>query len=190
MRNHLILCIYLCFALGAGSVAGGETDAKKKQPDNRRFRITQDGKVGYIDISGKIVIPAGFTHGRDFSEGLAAVFSGKDDGWYYIDPSGKRAFNGTFEKAEAFSEGLAAVANENLKFGYINNKGKNIVMPQYDEGYPFNDGIAGVRLDDPTRVRFIDKTGKILFEIKDPAGYSQDVIKSSEGLIAFSAKKG
>ena len=181
MRNHLILCIYLCFALGAGSVAGGETDAKKKQPDNRRFRITQDGKVGYIDISGKIVIPAGFTHGRDFSEGLAAVFSGKDDGWYYIDPSGKRAFNGTFEKAEAFSEGLTAVANENLKFGYINNTGKNIVMPQYDEGYPFNDGIAGVRLDDPTRVRFIDKTGKIVIK----AEY-EEVYDFSEGLARVS----
>ena len=188
MRKHLILCIYLCFSLGTGSALGDETDVKKKQPDDRRFRIMQDGKVGYIDISGKVVIPAKLTHGRDFSQGLATVYSGKSNGWYYIDPSGKRAFDGTFEKAEAFSEGLAVVANDNLKFGYIDKKGKMVVMPQYDEAYPFSDGIAAVRLDDPRKVRFIDKTGKILFEVKEPAGYSQDVIKSSEGLIAFSAR--
>ena len=57
------------------------------------FKFVRDGKVGFIDASGKIVLdatqPLG---GRQFHEGLLAV--GDKDGFGYIDRSGKIVWQG------------------------------------------------------------------------------------------------
>jgi hypothetical protein len=50
------------------------------------FRFVQDGKYGYIDKTGKIVIKPQFDFAESFSEGLAWVsISGKDG---YINKTG------------------------------------------------------------------------------------------------------
>ena len=49
--------------------------------------IKKDKKYGYIDKSGKEVIPAVYNYVSDFSEGVAAVE--KDGKYGYIDKSGK-----------------------------------------------------------------------------------------------------
>src|SRR4051812_24158111 len=56
------------------------------------FPIRQDGKLGFIDKTGKVVITPQFDStvredGICFSEGLAAVLVG--DKWGYIDKTGK-----------------------------------------------------------------------------------------------------
>lgn len=82
------------------------------EPDHRPayrglFPITQGGKSGYIDKTGKVVISPQFDRAREFFEGLAtAKFGGK---WGYIDKSGKYVINPQFDWAEEFSEGLAPV---------------------------------------------------------------------------------
>jgi hypothetical protein len=70
---------------------------------------------GYIDRTGKMVIPARFHQVEPFSEGLAAVrpkttkVFGKGDLWGYIDKSGKYVLEPQFNDALPFEKGVAQV---------------------------------------------------------------------------------
>ncbi|MBZ5597541.1 MAG: WG repeat-containing protein [Acidobacteriia bacterium] len=94
-----------------------------------------DGSVGpstwgYIDHSGKWVIPHSFAAGDDFHEGLAAV-TGKDGTWGYIDKTGQFVIAPRFETAMDFSEGLAAVRVAG-RWGWINKSGQMVILPKFE----------------------------------------------------------
>lgn len=71
------------------------------------FRIEQNGKVGYIDNTGKIIIKPQFDNGWEFSEGLAPVLI--DEDWGYIDETGKIVIKPQFFEPGTFNEGIASV---------------------------------------------------------------------------------
>ncbi len=64
-----------------------------------------DGKYGYADKSGALVIEPQFDGAEGFSEGLAAVKL--DEKYGYIDKAGEWVIEPTFRYAKRFSEGLA-----------------------------------------------------------------------------------
>ena len=101
---------------------------------------------GFIDRTGKTVIKAQFTYAWYFSEGLAAVSTGrgKKQRWGFIDRKGQFAIRPRFSKAVCFQEGLAFVRVGGL-YGYINKSGDMIIKPQYEFAWSFNYGVAGVR---------------------------------------------
>src|SRR5947207_15985085 len=71
------------------------------------FPVDKDGKWGFIDRTGKIVIPLQFDSANDFHEGLALVTAnGKN---LFIDASGRSVITPQFDIVDHFSEGLAAV---------------------------------------------------------------------------------
>ena len=117
-----------------------------------------DGKWGYIDKSGKMVINPQYASAKSFSEGLAAVYI--EDKWGYIDKTGKMVINPQYDDAEIFSTGLAAV-KVGEKWGYIDKTGKMVIKPQFDGAYPFNSGRAEVRIGDweSGETRYIDRNG-------------------------------
>ena len=53
----------------------------------RLFPGSENAKVGYIDITGKIIIRPQLDFGSRFSEGLAIVFS--DPNYWYINSKGR-----------------------------------------------------------------------------------------------------
>jgi hypothetical protein len=57
----------------------------------------------------------------------------------------------------AFSDGMMMVML-NKKFGFVNDRGEEVIAPLYDEAYPFHEGMAAVRNNKAWG--FIDKTGK------------------------------
>jgi hypothetical protein len=59
--------------------------------------------------------------------------------------------------AYTFDEGLAAV-RLNGKYGYVDESGREVVPPKYDNTWKFIGGFATVKLGD--KYGFIDKTGK------------------------------
>ena len=87
-------------------------------------------RYGYIDHSGKWVIPRSFVAADDFHEGLAAV-TGKDGTWGYIDKAGEFVIAPRFEAASEFSEGLAAVRIGG-RWGWINKSGEVVVQPMFE----------------------------------------------------------
>lgn len=68
---------------------------------------TSGGKWGFIDFTGKEVIPLKYDMVKDFSEGKAAVRIGGK--WAYIDKTGKELTPFQYTEAEDFANGKASV---------------------------------------------------------------------------------
>jgi hypothetical protein len=92
-------------------------------------RVKKDGKYGYINTKGKLVIDAVYDVAGDFSDGRASVgktgfgASGNHTQYGYIDKKGNTIVKLKYDSAESFSDGLAKVGKDG-KYGYINKKGK------------------------------------------------------------------
>jgi len=134
--------------------------------------FTFGGKVGYIDKTGREVIPPKYEKpviGGSFAEGLCQVLV--DDKKGFIDKTGKLVIPARFYSTNNFHEGLAvAQENEGGKYGYLNKSGSWAIPPQYDMAANFYDGLAIVTRDDAYYA--IDKQGntKITFEAKPLGG--------------------
>ncbi len=65
-------------------------------------RVYSDGRTGYVDTTGALVIATQYYQGSDFSEGLAAVENG--DGFGYVDKTGATAIEHQFQSALPFTK--------------------------------------------------------------------------------------
>lgn len=93
------------------------------------FPITQDGKWGYIDVSGAVVIAPQYDLAWDFSEGLALARQGSQYG--YIDKTGAWVIAPQYTDAWYFSEGLAPVETSD-GWVYIDRSGTVVVEPDFE----------------------------------------------------------
>lgn len=84
---------------------------------DKLFPIVKDHKLGFIDNTGREVVPARFNDYHNYE--------------YFPD-------------LPKFSEGLAAVA-QNGRWGFIDCSGKFAIVPQFGSARPFSDGLAAVR---------------------------------------------
>ena len=105
--------------------------------------VEKDGKFGYIDTTGNLVIPAQFDTAGPFIEGLAAVKLGNQFG--YIDKTGKYAINPQFDQAGNFHDGLAAVHTDD-GWGFIDKTGTYVIKPHFQSVNTdgFSDGLVGI----------------------------------------------
>lgn len=169
------------------------------EESNQLFPVIQNGKWGYIDRGGKIVIKPQFDAAFPFYDGVAKVMTGKrfdKQNWSYIDTAGKPIFtNLSVNRLEDFSEGLGTVCtnmrdeHQGLLCGYMDKTGNWVIEPKIYNAFEFHDGLARAALPDKTsrtgvREVYLDKTGKIAIELSSvPAGGSR---RFSEGLASFS----
>lgn len=102
------------------------------------------GKVGFIDQTGKVVIPPIYDDAHTFEyAGIGAVR--KDDKWGFIDKTGKTVIDFHYDYVWGFQEGLVAVCRDG-KWGFIDKTGKVVIPLQYDEVLIFQEGLAGVKV--------------------------------------------
>src|SRR6266568_6376956 len=146
--------------------------AAQPQSQNAKtlFPIDKDGKWGFIDRTGKVVIPIQFDSANDFHEGLALVIAKAKK--LFIDASGRVVITPQFDIVDDFSEGLAAVnigqtriPNIGLisnpgKWGYIDWTGKLIIPMKFTHAEDFSEGLAAANLGDADHGAFIDHTVK------------------------------
>jgi hypothetical protein len=131
--------------------------------DSERFRFIRDDKFGYIDRTGKIVIPAQFNRAENFSEGLATVEIGEKYGC--IDLNGNMVIPPQFnDYIYRFGNGLAKVDRS----GYIDRTGKIVIADRFDQANTFSEGLAVVRIDNSTESRYgyINTAGKVVIPVK------------------------
>jgi hypothetical protein len=143
------------------------------------FRIVKNGKAGYINPAGKIVIPPtlplGSTSGGEFHEGLLQVIGEHDEQKRYIDTSGKTVFRTTADSyAPGFSDGLAPAAiwrdvngYKDRTFGFIDRTGRLAIPAQYMFAESFSEGLARVSVSGEVgSTGFIDTKGATVIPAK------------------------
>jgi hypothetical protein len=141
------------------------------------FRIVEGDKYGFIDRSGKVVIPPVFRNAGNFSEGLAPVrLHGL---WGYIDVSGKFVIDAQFDYAGNFLESTAIVYKEGHPF-YIDKQGKKLFENVYAVTGPFSNGRALVKTHSK-KYGIINKNGELLidtvFMSMAPTGHNTYVVQ-------------
>lgn len=113
-------------------------------------KFCKDGKYGYVNRAGTIVIPAKYNEVEDFSEGLAAVQTEINGAlkWMYIDTSGSRAIQIAFtNKPGNFMKGFAPVKKANGTYNYINKNGEQMLSSDvYSASEFYPNGCAIVKL--------------------------------------------
>ncbi|MFN3402735.1 MAG: WG repeat-containing protein [Cytophagaceae bacterium] len=118
----------------------------------------KDGKTGYVDSTGKFVVPAIYKSGTSFAEGKAVVLS---EGKYgYINSRGQFIIPPTFKKASSFKEGFAYVSLEE-KNGFIDSTGQLVISLPYFQTFNFSEGIAAIKTK--KNYYFINTAGRRLY---------------------------
>ncbi len=146
------------------------------------YFVAENGKTGFIDATGKLVIPQTYDSAEDFSEGLAAVSSHGKYG--YIDTHGVLKIQYQFDYAAKFANGVAAVKlccgaqkTANDQWGFIDSNGKYLINPQFNDVLMFNEDMAAVQIGDLWG--YIDKSGKTVIPVRFNAA-----LPFAEGLAA------
>lgn len=171
-------------ALWAAAMFLTQAIAAEKEP----LVIVQNGKYGYIDHSGKMLIRPQFFWADNFSHGLARGYvCGRDvsinlsgepgplrpaapgqlepsynettDKYGFIDSSGAFKIAPTFDSVLPFSGGYAAV-RIGTRWGFINKAGRMVIRPQFEEAYYFDEGVGYAKLN--SEDVFINTSGEIV----------------------------
>ena len=124
-----------------------------------------DGKWGYIDDKGKLIIDYQYDYAGSFNDGLAAVV--KDGKYGYINKENKYVIESTFKYENAFdtpnfSDGLVVIYEKPTSTVY-NAKGKKVFEKDFGI-FDYKNGYARFIKDD--KYGFVDKKGKVVIENK------------------------
>ena len=138
---------------------------------------------GYLNQQGEWVIPPQFEQANYFQNGTATISEMDENSrWtpYTIDMAGNRVEPGEFLPEE-----------RNLKksgklYGFVDREGNWSIPPNYEDAYPFSEGMAAVCRDG--KWGFIDAEGtvRIPFEYEDARPFSEGIAAvQADGLWGF-----
>jgi hypothetical protein len=152
---------------------------------------------GFMDTTGKIIIPQEYEGADRFNHGLAPV---KKDGlWGYINKKGDVVIPFQFQSAGAFSDdpALAPVEIVNPEiigkgWGFIDTKGNFVIPPSFYNATIFRDGVTEVAtkkfkyksVSKRYDKYFLTKTGKYIYHnglysyLAGPGRYSEGLMPS------------
>jgi hypothetical protein len=162
MKTKLVCLIILVFHLNAFA---------QVVPKGVQLKpVYENGRWGYADAGGRVVIAARFDAALPFADGLARVGVVDEElpeigaspniKWGYIDERGRVLVELRYAVLHDFSEGLAAAAvldkekperpafergeRRNLKWGYVDSGGREVIPMQFLTAEDFAEGLAAV----------------------------------------------
>lgn len=162
MKTKLVCLIVLAFQLNAF--------AQVAPKGSRLEPVYVDGRWGYADGGGRVVIAARFDAALPFADGIARVGVVDEElpeigatpniRWGYIDERGRVLVELRYAVLRDFSEGLAAAAvldkerperswpgrgeRRNLRWGYVDRGGREVIPTQFLAAGDFAEGLANV----------------------------------------------
>ena len=100
---------------------------------------------GCIDTTGKVIIPVEYNRILEINKGLSLI---RRNSWtyYFVHEDTKRQTPNNFTGARGFANHAAPVRVKD-KWGVINEKGMQLLIPKYAKIEPFKDGVANVRVN-------------------------------------------
>lgn len=152
-----------------------DIDMHSDKDSDPLFPVKLNGKWGYINFDGNMVIEPKFEYAEFFHEGFAVVRS--------------RSGNAILEKR---NKGFRDSFTGKLKwhtthqdYGYIDKSGEFLVEPRYDYADAFSEGRATVRIGDRHSgiYGYIDKSGSEVIKPQYPyLGFTKNDLNFSDGL--------
>jgi len=125
-----------------------------------------DYLFGFIDKTGKLVIPFRFDEAGEFREGLCKVYYKGDFG--FINRNGDFVIHHRYDDVRDFSEGYAFVAKFDSAYvhhwGFINKDGRLIEDYIYSRVHNFSEGLAAVQKN--SKWGFIDYDGNTIIDFQ------------------------
>lgn len=132
----------------------------ESQETNEELYVMRDnGRYGYINRSGLVVIKPQFEDAYSFSEGLARVAVQHKYG--FIDKAGNVVIEPVFDDAGDFVEGFVRVSKGN-KYGFIDKDGSIAIPLEYELVSEFSEGLAGIYQQG--KWGFINSKGEIVIQ--------------------------
>jgi hypothetical protein len=122
------------------------------------LKVKSNGKYGFINLEGELIIPAKYDSVTDFNQGLAAVRI--DTSFYIIDALGneERITERNIKSIDRFSEGFAAYCLSTNKWGFLDKNGSVKIPPRYLSVGFFKRGVTYVEVTNGT-FGYVDTTG-------------------------------
>lgn len=140
------------------------------------FQKTSNGKYGFVDTTGKIVVEAKYDRVRPFQDGLAAVRTSTLGGWSFIDTTGAVVLETKYRNIKDFKNGFAIF--ETNDFGVIDKTGNVVIAPQFgsylfrgdfSQARRFSEGFAFVSLG-AGKPTYLNREGRYAFTSEISAG--------------------
>ena len=122
----------------------------------------KEEKIGYIDITGKLVIPTKYETAYGFENGFACVEI--DDKFGIINKKGKEITSIIYDNYISFSNDGFATVSLNNKLGLIDKNGNIIIPTIYDEIGKTADGM--IRVESNGKWGYFDINGKQVIPFK------------------------
>ncbi len=135
------------------------------------FRISRNGKYGYIDFEKGFVIDCQFDGIGDFSQdGLAIIKN--DNKFGLIDKTGKIIIDCQYNGGiGSFSKNGLAILKNDGKYGFIDKTGMIVINYQFDKAYSFSENnLAAVKKSD--KWGYIDSKGETIIDYQFDDVYS------------------
>jgi hypothetical protein len=150
----------ICWSNGVVRFPEGLVPARRKNS-----LVTKANPYGFVDTTGRVVIPFRFDDAEYFQEGRAAVRL--NDQWGLIDMHGNWIVApGIYHYVGSLREGRSAFrAGE--KWGFLDRDGNVVVPAIYNQVLGYRDGLCLVQQEPLGRYVCIDLGGRVLFKLPD-----------------------
>lgn len=152
-----------------------------------------NGKWGYVDNKGNVIIEPYWDDACTFSNELAAV--SQNDKYGYINTQGELLIEPAWDMAYEFNDsGIAMVIEnkDNAKIGFINEKGEYVIEPQYTACRGYGENLLTVCKNG--KWGFIDVDGNTIIEPQytDASVFSNGLanVETEEDIGAYINKDG
>jgi hypothetical protein len=157
------------------SEARPPAEAEGREEPRRLYPVRLNGKTGFIDGAGRLVIPPKFEYGSlwmggVFSDGMARTQAVTQERpgyccrFGYINSAGRVVAEPQYWEAKDFSEGLAAVKVGD-HWGYIDREGRTALGPKWLAAGSFSEGLASVA-EEGGGQGYIDHSGRTVIKLE------------------------
>ncbi|HLV43072.1 MAG TPA: WG repeat-containing protein [Brumimicrobium sp.] len=106
------------------------------------FQFIKNGKYGFMNEEGVVMIAPTFEYAGQFKNGLAVVI--KNEKYGYINKNGELLIDYQFEEALDFDQGRAIVEVDD-QYGLIDVSGNYILHPKFKDIGSFSEGLTYVQ---------------------------------------------
>ncbi len=164
--KHLIFFLTALLALGAAA-------CRKSGTEVRIVPYREGDLWGFAKPGGAVVVKPAYMNAYLYEDGYGRIGAGELTG--LVSPEGKVLAEPKYSYISDFRHGRAVFSMPDGKHGYLDEQGKEVIPPQYEQAFPFGNEAAAVLKDSQYHLirrdgSLIKTIGKLIPMDLDPMG--------------------